>query len=744
MAKSRAKARKQEPKKAKSPASKHARARLPAGELLFEIGTEELPYQFASPALSALKESAERQFKEHRLTHGAIRMFCSPRRLTLAIEAVSGHQTATVKEAMGPSKAVAFDATGRPTKAALGFAAGQGVDVRDLAVRQTPKGDYVFAVKRDPGRATGAVLAEILPQLIGTLSFPKSMRWNETGIRFARPIRWILAQYAGKIVEFQVGGVKTSDRTWGHRFFGTGGSTPLTTGSVSGRQGLRVRDPASYLKVLERHGVVPDQDKRRTMILAQIESLAKSVRGRAHRDEELLEQAVHTVEHPHAILGAFNPQYLSLPKEVLMTSMKEHQGFFSVLRRDGSLLPKFISITNVKPANMNVIREGNERVLAARLADAKFFYDEDRKVRLADRVEKLKGVVFHHKLGTLFEKQQRVGQLAERLAVMFALDGETRHACARAAEICKADLTTGIVGEFPVLQGMMGGEYARHDGEADAVSRAIAEQYLPPSMEGTIPQTPAGKVLSLADRLDTIFAFFRVGLVPSGSEDPFALRRNALAVVRIVLEGRLPLNLGDLAIHVSDLLDEKGFSPAGPSGGPTDFILERLRYYGRAVDGLRDDVMQAVMHAALKSTRRSGLDLLTLYDKMKALQSVTGRPEFDPLIIGFKRAHRIVEKEKWTQEEVDPALFQHPAETELYKMLETARLQVPYSIEQGDYAKALDGLVQLKPAIDGFFDGVMVNAEEQDLRANRLSLLSLADRLFSSFADFSQIMVQGT
>ncbi len=732
MARSRTRAGKQGPKTLRKPAAKRRSTGPTAGELLLEIGTEELPYRFVSPALGSFKDEAERFFKDQRLTYKAVRTFGTPRRLTLAVDALSSHQTATVKEAMGPSKTVAFDANGQPTKAATGFAAGQGLDVRDLVIRQTPKGDYVFAVKRDPGRTAGAVLGEFLPQLIGRLSFPKSMRWNETGIRFARPIRWILAQYAEKTIEFQVGGVRAGDRTWGHRFLGAGGA--------GGRQGLRVRDVRSYLESLERHGVIPDQDKRRKMIHAQIESLAKSVRGHVHRDEDLLEQAVHTVECPHAILGSFNPQYLSLPKEVLTTSMKEHQGFFSLLRRDGSLLPQFISVTNMKLTNMNLIREGNERVLAARLADAKFFFDEDRKVRLADRVGKLKGVVFHQKLGTVFEKQQRVRQLADRLAVMFAFDAETRHACTRAAELCKADLTTGIVGEFPVLQGIMGGEYAKHDGEADAVSQAIAEQYLPPSMEGKIPESPAGKVLSLADRLDTIFAFFRVGLVPSGSEDPFALRRNALAVVRIALEGHLPLNLGDMAVHASDLLDETGFKPAGTASDPVGFILERLLYYGRAVDGLRDDVMQA----ALQSPRRADLNLLALYDKMKALQAITGRPEFDPLIIGFKRAHRIVEKEKWDREEVDPALFQHPAETALHKTLEAARLHVPYSIEQGDYAKALDGLVQMKPSIDGFFEGVMVNAEDQALRANRLSMLFSVDRLFMSFADFSQIMVQGT
>lgn len=713
-------------------------AKPSAGELLFEIGVEELPYQFIAPALRTLQAAAEQLLNEQRLTHGPVRTFGTPRRLVLTVASLSSRQTPVTKATMGPSKAVAFDATGQPTKAAIGFAGGQGVPVDTLEVRPTPKGEYLFAVKHEAGQSAAAVLAELLPALIAKLAFPKSMKWNDTGARFGRPIRWLLALYSGKPVPFQVAGIRSGTRTWGHRFLGPAGRTRA--------QGLQVAGLASYLRTLERHGVIPDQARRREMILAQIDKLTKAAGGRVHRDEALLEQAVFTTEYPHPILGGFKPQYLSLPKEILMTSMKEHQGFFSVLRRDGALLPSFLSVTNMKLADMKLIQAGNERVLAARLADARFFFDEDRKVRLADRVDKLKGMTFHQKLGTLFDKQQRVRTLADRLAVLLGLDEETHRACARAADLCKADLTTGIVGEFPALQGIMGGAYAAHDGEADQVSRAVAEQYLPPSMEGKIPESMAGKVLSLADRLDTIIAFFGAGLVPSGSEDPFALRRNALAVVRIILEGRLPLNLGDVIPFPSagEALQEarqkdKGRQPPAPANDPVDFILERLRYYGRTVDGLRDDVMLAV----LKPTDRSQLNLLTLYDKMKALQAITGRPEFNPLIVGFKRAHRIVEKERWETEEIDPALFQHQSETDLDKALEEARLQVPFSIAQGDYATALDGLVRLKPAIDAFFAGVMVNAEEPAIRANRLSLLYLVDRLFLSFADLSEILVPG-
>lgn len=726
--------------------SKPAPAKVPSGtpsqgELLLEIGVEELPYQFVAPALQTLAQKAELLLKEHRLAYSGVRTFGTPRRLVLVVEALAGRQDPMVKETMGPSRAVAFDAAGKPTKAAIGFAGSQGVTVADLEVRQTPKGEYAYAVKREPGRTTPAVLAEIVPGLVGGLSFPRAMRWNETGMRFARPIRWLLILYGGKVIPVKLGGVAAGNRTRGHRFLGSS--------AASSRQGVTVSDLKSYMKALEGRGVIPDQDRRRSMILAQLNRLADSAKGQLHRDEDLLEQATYTAECPHAILGSFNPKYLSLPKEVLMTSMKEHQGFFSLMRKDGSLLPQFISVTNMKLPNMQLIKAGNERVLAARLADAKFFFDEDRKVKLAERVEKLKQVTFHQKLGTMQQKTSRMMELASFLA--YRLGGhELVGSCRRAAQLSKGDLLTGIVGEFPTLQGIMGGEYAKHDGESAEVSQAIAEQYMPRAMDGEIPKTLAGQVLSLADRLDTIVAFFYVGLIPSGSEDPYALRRHASAIVRILIEANLPIVLEEALGESSRLVEEQGFRTqvvqgkpsAQPvaSGDPLEFIIERLRYYGRTVHGLRDDVMAAI----LRSTSRASLRLDELIVRMKQLQALASRPEFDPLMIGFKRAHRLVEKERWQKELVDPALFQHPSEEALQRAVQAARLRLPQCIEQGGYPSALEVLVEMKPAIDDFFLGVMVNAEDPALRENRLSLLCSVDRLFMDLADFSQIVVQGT
>ena len=371
---------------------------------------------------------------------------------------------------------------------------------KSLQIRQTPKGEYLFAVKQEQGRPTKVVLEELLPQLIAKLSFPKAMKWNNTGVRFARPVRWLVALYGGATLPIEAAGITAGNRTEGHRVLGSA-------------KGLVVRDSESYLKGLERQGVTADPQRRRHMIEEQIATLCKETGFTLNVDGDLLDQAVYTTECPNAIIGSFKPAYLEVPQEILITSMKEHQGFFSLMHKEtGKLVPHFIAVTNNRAKDMGLIREGNERVLAARLADAKFFFDEDRKVTLQDRVKKLAGVTFHQKLGNMAQKQERVKKLAGVIASQLSSQNdELKRACERAADLCKADLLTGVVGEFPELQGIMGGEYAKHDGESEAVSQAIREQYLPRSIEGELPRTIAGQVLSLADRLDSVAAFFLRG-----------------------------------------------------------------------------------------------------------------------------------------------------------------------------------------------------------------------------------------
>lgn len=712
-----------------------SKGRAGGGELLLEIGVEELPYQFIPPALVSLREAARQLFEEARLSSRTIATYGTPRRLVLVVEALAHHQTAVTKEVIGPSKSVAFDQQGQPTKAAIGFAAGQGLPVERLQLRQTPKGEYVFAVKEDAGRPAKTVLLELLPQLIGRLTFPKAMKWNEAGVRFARPIRWLVALFEGIVVPIEAAGIRAGDRSYGHR--------------VLGRGPIAVKNYRSYRKALERAGVMVEPAQRRMVIQDHLDRLSAKNRVSLNADESLLDQAVFTTEWPFALFGSFKPAYLTVPEEILMTSMKEHQGFFSV--RDGKtgrLAPHFIAVANNQQKEMSLIRTGNERVLAARLADAKFFFDEDRKTPLEERVKKLSGVTFHQKLGTMGQKEERIVKLVSVLAPAVhpaPVSPDFLNVCRRAAHLCKADLLTGIVGEFPELQGIMGGEYAMHDGEPEAVGQAIREQYLPKALEGELPRSLGGMVLSLADRLDTIAAFFHVGMIPSGSEDPFALRRHATAIVRIILEKGLRLNLGQYVDHARNLVVDGGIkgTPDSTQQGRqriVEFLFERVRHYGRTVHALRDDVMDAV----LRAPSMGPIDLVELMLKMQAMQAVTAKPDFDPLIVGFKRASRIVDKEQWERGPVDSSRFQDPAEGELHRRIAVCQTDVRREMAAGRYDKALDALVALKPAIDAFFTRVMVNVEDAALRRNRLSLLQDVNECFTSFADFSRIVVQGT
>src|SRR6185312_10291737 len=652
-------------------------------ELLLEIGVEELPYQFIVPALASLKESAERLFNDQRLTFQSVRTMGTPRRLTIVVDGLAARQTSMTKEAMGPSKAVAFDQAGQPTRAALGFAVGQGVAVQDLQVRQTPKGEYVFAVKREEDRPAAAVLIDMLPQLVSGLAFPKAMKWNETGVRFARPVRWMVALLGGSVLPIEAGGIKASNQTKGHLV-------------LAGGKWVSVRDAASYISTLERQGVIADPQRRRKLIEEQIAAICHKTGLQLNEDESLLDQAVYSTEQPISVIGSFRDAYLDVPEEILITSMKEHQGFFSLRRKNtGKLAAHFIAVANNRIKDMALIREGNERVLAARLADAKFFFDEDRKVRLEERTKKLGGVTFHQKLGTMAQKQERVRKLAGFIAgLLYPGQDELRQVCDRAASLSKTDLVTGIVGEFPELQGIMGGEYACHDGESVAVAHAIREKYLPKAIEGELPKTSAGQILSLADRLDSIAAFFHVGIVPTGSEDPFALRRHATAIVRIILEANLRVDLTKYITHSRNLISDDGFKglPDSEQQGVrriTEFILDRVRHYSRMIHRVRDDIVDAV----LQPVRDKPLDLVDLVQKMRALEAVTKKPEFDPLIVGFKRAHRLVEKEQWERRSVDAAMFQHPSESALHKAVSDERGRMGSALEMGDYDNVLDSLV---------------------------------------------------
>ena len=704
------------------------------------------------PAMTQLAQLLERALEEQRLAHGRIRSFGTPRRLSVIVEDLALTQTSVSQEVLGPPKTVAFDSRGRPTQASEGFAKAQGVDVTALVTRTTPKGVYVCAVKREAGLSAARVFTDQLAGLIQRLTFPKTMKWNASGVRYPRPIRWLVALMGTNALSIDVAGVRSGSRSWGRRFASGGRSGHTVT------KGVEIHRPEEYEAVLERAGVVVDPVRRRTLLRQRLNRLTRSPGKSVYQAnrEALLEQAVFSLECPNVLLGTFDPRYLALPPEILITAMQEHQGFFSVVDQNRNVLPRFLAPINVKVKNVALIRAGNERVLAARLADAQYFFHEDRKGKLVERVPQLHGVVFHKKLGSLHQKTERTVALVGALA-QAAGAPEVKEACERAAFLCKADLVTGMVGEFPSLQGVMGKTYAAHDGEPGEVCDAIGEYYQPRTPDDEVPKTIVGRLLSIADRLDTLAAFFYAGMVPSGSEDPFGLRRSAFGLVRIVVEAGMTLHLGDILRQAERLLTRQGVNvarqPEGDSrnaSGTTagneafrssvlGFLLDRLRFYGRTASGYREDVVESI----IQGPHAADGDLRDLFLRMDALQTVTKRQEFDPLLIGFKRAHRIVEKEAWTSRAVNVERLTHPTERALHQAVETIRRAVDQSLASGDYHGAVKRLIDLKRPIDQFFEGVLVNAPEPETRANRLSLLRQVDDLFSSFGDLSQIQVQG-
>ena len=703
--------------------------------LLLEIGTEEIPTKFLPQALQDLADLGTQLFRECRLNYDQIRTVGTSRRLALLVEGVQSRQSSLTQEVVGPPKAAGFDASGAPTKAAQGFAKSQGVLVEQLTIKETPKGLYLAVERREKGESAKKVLMASLPGLLAKLNFPKAMRWNASQIKFARPIRWLVALLGVHTIKMEFAGLTSDEMTQGHRFC-------QIKGKKKG-QPVRLTNAASYVATMKKHGVLVDPNERWVIIEQQMQDLTKSAKGKVdpvHR-AELIEEAVYGVEYPHAIIGKFSNEFLALPKPVLISSMKEHQGFLSVLGKDGELLPKFIAVTNTPWGNTKLMTKGNERVLAARLKDAQHFFQEDKKQTLHDRVPALDGVIFHHKLGTMRQKVERVQDLAEWMAGQLGRD-DLKSACQRAGLLSKADLTTGMVGEFPNLQGVMGEEYARHDGEPEEICKAIGEHYLPRFPDDQLPVSLPGNLVACADRCDSIVSFFAAGMAPSGSEDPLGLRRAAYGVVRIITENSLELNIVASVKKALDILDGQGRSVRGKTQNPLDvvaFILDRLRFYGRNTMGLPEDVMEAVTRVRPEHTADVG-DLLL---RMRALQGILSHQDFETLMLGFKRAHRIVEKEAWRQTAVIPEHLQHESEKRLSRVLTKAQQEVTDCVTVKDYAGALQNLLPFKAPIDDFFAAVLVNDSDPHIRENRLSLLTAIDHLFLTIADFSCIQSVG-
>jgi len=695
---------------------------------LLEIGTEELPSAFLPVALKELEGLGTAMFESNRLRVDSIQTLGTPRRLALFVKEVEPKQAPLIEAVFGPPKAAAFDLAGNPTKAAEGFAKSQGVAVDQLAIKETPKGLYVCVEKHQPGQPAKRVLAEVVPQMLAKFHFPKAMRWNASRVRFARPVRWIVAMLGKDPLSFEFAGIRSGQETWGHRFPKKRTRTPGA--------GLKILQASHYLATMTKAGVMVDPQERRECIQAQVSKLAKSAKGEIDPEtrQELIEAAVYGVEAPWAILGAFHPDFLSVPKPVLISSMKEHQGFFSLIDREGQLLPKFIAVTNMPWGDSKLMTKGNERVLAARLKDAQHFFREDVKRPLEKRVADLQNIVFHQKLGTMYQKVERIRALVGWLADSLG-HPEVKTECERAAWLSKADLTTGMVGEFPTLQGVMGEEYARQAQEPKTVCQAIGSHYFPRFPDDRLPDTFPGVLVALADRCDSIASFFSVGLVPTGSEDPLGLRRAAYGLVRLVSERKLRLNMVQAMARCVESLSAQGVSlqTADPVQESMAFIIDRLKFFAKQNVNLREDVMEAVVRVR----KDEYCDIFDLLTRMRALQAMTLQSDFEPLMTGFKRAHRIVEKEEWRETSVDPDRFVHESEYAVFKTLGAAQRTVREAVAQQNYDQALLSLLNLKVPIDEFFESVLVNDDNPEIRANRLSLLTVIDRLFLQLADFS-------
>lgn len=682
-------------------------------DLLLEIGTEEVPAHFMPGILAQLQANAAKAFTDLRISYNAIRTVGTPRRTALIVEGLALTQADISNENKGPSVQIAFDADGKTTKAGAGFARGQKIAPEDLVVRD----GYVYAMVHEKGKATEQLLPEVLPNLITGLNFPKNMRWADLDFKFVRPLRWIVALFDEKIIDFSVAEVKSGRCSRGHRF--------LSQGDFS------IEKAGSYEAALQAQFVIVDQEKRRTIIRQQIEELAAAKGGTAEITEDLLEEVVYLVEYPTALCGSFEEKYLKLPPETVITPMREHQRYFPVLDAKGKLMPLFITVRNGNKDHLETVQHGNERVLRARLADAQFFFDEDRKQPLDAFLEKLKTVVFQEGLGTIYDKAGRLEALTEILGNKLAIPAEQIALAKRAAKLAKADLVTGMVCEFTELQGIMGREYALLDGESEETAVAIYEHYMPRFAGDQLPATTAGRLVSLADKIDNIVATFSRGLIPTGSQDPFALRRQALGMVNSLIEANYSLSLTQLVDASMDLLQITGEEKRVKlQKDVADFM--RLRLKNVLADAqIRYDIADAVLTDVD--------DVCSVFVRAKAVAVEVGKESLNKAIQAFVRAGNIAQKA--TAVDVDADLFTLPEEKALYIAYTSAESAVESLIDGKDYVGAIDALKDLADPIDTFFAGVMVMDKDEQIKNNRLALLKSITTLVGKVADFSKLVL---
>ena len=681
--------------------------------LLLEIGTEEVPAHVMPGILSQLKESAAKTFDELRIEYKNIKTLGTPRRSALLVEGLAEQQADLSKENRGPAVNIAFDADGNPTKAAQGFARGQGVKPEELVT----KDGYVYAMVHEKGGQTVDLLGDTLKGLVDGLNFPNNMHWADLDYKFIRPLRWLVALYGQDVIDFEVANVKSGRTSRGHRFLSEGD--------------FEIANAEDYVEACRKASIIVDQNERCEMIRQQIAEVAAANGGQAEVNEDLLEEVLYLVEYPTALCGKFDEKYLALPAEAVITPMRDHQRYFPVLK-DGQLLPLFITIRNGGKEHLETVQHGNERVLRARLEDAQFFFDEDRKKTLEQHGEKLKTVVFQDGLGTIYDKALRLEVLAGYIADAIGANEQDKKDAVRAAKLAKADLVTGMVTEFTELQGVLGREYALLDGETKAVAQAIDEHYMPRFAGDRQPASVAGRIVSLADKIDTIVGTFSRGLIPTGSQDPFALRRQALGIVNMLKEAQYHISLSQLVAKAMELLK---IADAGQQvklqKDVADFMKLRLKNV-LADAGIRYDVVDAVFVTVD--------DIYGVFLRAQAVNEAV-KQDMEKTIQAFVRTGNIARKAEDVQAAVEAGLLAEQVEKDLCKAYEAVASKVEKEVAAQDYAGAIATLSQLAAPIDAFFDGVMVMDKDEKIKNNRLGLLKLVDNLICQVADFSKIVL---
>ncbi len=690
-------------------------------QLLIEIGTEEIPAGYIKPALEFLSVTLSARLDHARIRHGRIQTYGTPRRLAVLADGLSERQDPLKIEVMGPPERVGLDASGKPTTPARKFAEKVGVPVTALSIKETDRGRYLVAVKTENGMATKTVLKDILPDLVLSIPFPKVMRWSDLKIGFARPIHSICAILDKTVIPFQVGNLKAGRFVYGHRF--------------NHPERIRLESPEQYLDRLSAARVLADIDQRKAVMTEQMAKAAAGVGGRVLPDAELVDVVANLIEYPAAVIGRFDAKYLNLPSEILITAMREHQKYFAVVDPSHNLMPFFIAVNNTLAEDMSLVAKGHERVLRARLEDAQFFYQSDLKLPLDELSQRLKSVVFQADLGSMYDKALRIERLASVLAEALNLDPSTVAQVSRAARLCKADLVSHVVTEFPKLQGIMGRIYAHAAGEPDNLAAAIEEHYRPTFSGGQLPQTIEGALLSIADKMDSLCGCFSIGLVPSGTSDPYALRRQGIGVLQIALDRGFSFSVKKI-IDSSLSLFGKGQTPENlrAAEGVYEFLKNRMAHLLEEA-GIPRDLVAAVLSV-------SGEFIPDTWKRAHALYRLKQQPDFDTLAIGFKRVVNIIKKAdpaETASRQVDTGLFAHESETRLYERFNAVKAEVLNHLNQENIDAAFAAVASLRESVDRFFDDVMVMVDDTDVRKNRLGLLGQIAGLFERLADFSKI-----